>query len=265
MQSDICPALYRDEKGKFYCTYADREVDPGIMPCLSNYWECPIYIKAQREGIISKEEEKEVVVEEEQIPTEEQIAPEVEEITEVEEVTKPKVEIEEEVLDKLREIQEEIIYLNKSWEEYENSAKDLLERWMELRDEAYQILHGIESSIESHSRELEELEIRKRLNLISDELYQDIKNETQETVDRYIAFKNEIKKFIDNIERLILPHYKRVKASEAKPDIAKLRLSLMKLEQIYKEGKIDEATYSRIKEEIQNEITKLERLLEEVT
>ncbi len=263
MQSDICPALYRDEKGRFYCTFADREVDPGIMPCLSNYWECPIYIKAQKEEKLIKEEKTEEEIT--QPPTEE-----IQETLEPEEVkiepeVAPKVEIEEEVLEKLHKIQDEIIHLNKIWEEYENNANELLERWNELRDEAYQILHGIESSIESHTRELEELEVRKKLNLISDDLYQDIKNETQQTIDRYTAFKTEIEKFIENIERLILPHYRRIKASEAKPDIAKLRLSLMKLEQMYKEGKIDETSYSRIKEEIQNEISKLERLLEEVT
>jgi len=262
LQPEICPSLYRDEKGKFYCSYASREVDPGVMPCLSNYWECPIYVKAQREGLtVEKKVEEEVVKEEKPIKEPKVVE---EKPVVVEETPRP-VEVEEEILEKLREVQEEVIDLNRAWEDYESSAKNLLDRWIELRNEAYQILNGIESSVESHTRELEELEIRKKLGLVPGDLYEDIKSETQETIDRYTAFKNEIEKFISEIERLIMPHYKRIKASEAKPDIAKLRLSLMKLEQMYKEGKVDEATYSRIKNEIESEISKLERLLEEVT
>jgi len=31
---------------KFYCKYAGgAEVDPAFMPCLMEYWDCPIYVQ----------------------------------------------------------------------------------------------------------------------------------------------------------------------------------------------------------------------------
>ncbi|MGC9108555.1 MAG: hypothetical protein ACP5IE_10270, partial [Infirmifilum sp.] len=62
----------------------------------------------------------------------------------------------------------------------------------------------------------------------------------------------------------VIPHYKRVKVAEVKPEIAKIRLALNKLEQKFKEGEVAEETYRRLRAELEAKLKRLERIREEV-
>lgn len=261
MGESICPSLYRDEQGRFYCMYARREIDPGVMPCLGTYWECPIYVDAQERGLKLPGEEVE------EAPEPLAVEEGVEEPAAVPQpvaVVEEKREYEEELIERLQSLEQEIIDLSRAWEEYEQSARRLLEEWRDVGEDAKEILSGIERSMESYKRELEELEVRRKLRLVPDDVYQDVKQEIETTLKKYVDLRENIRALLNNIERLVLPHYKRVKAAEAKPDIAKFRLSLMKLEQMHKEGRIGENVYNRLRAEIEAEIKRLERLVEEV-
>ena len=257
--SAVCPALYRDEQGRFICSYSGREVDPVFMPCLSNYSECPIYVSR---GVVTEEraEEAEAAAEVAKEEAAEEAAMEeaaVEAIPVAEEIRGA----EEEVLDRLAEIMKEIDKVDSYWSAYESSATRVLKEWSELREEALRILASVDSTIRVHKEELQELEVKKELGLIDEEFYEKATASINERLRRYEALKNRIVEMLDAIESRSTPHYQRLKITTAKPDIGRLKLSLMKLEELYNSGKIDRAVYEKIKGEVEAEIKRLERLL----
>ncbi len=255
----ICPSLYRDEQGNFYCAYADgKKIDPGVMPCLGTYWECPIYTRVTRDKERMEEETKEP----ESIEHEEGIS-----LAEIEE-EKPEVEEikreEEDILRKLETLESRVIDLNHTWEEYERNARRVLEDWDELREETELILSGINSLLESYEKELRELDARFKLGLLSENTFNEIKSEIDRKAAEYLELKDNIEYLLQRIERVITPHFRRIKVSEVKPELAKLRLSLNRLENMFKEGRISEETYERVKRQLEKQIARLEKLKGEV-
>jgi len=246
--STVCPALYRDKEGRFICSYAQQEVDPVFMPCLSNYAECPIFSAASRAEI--EEAEK----------------PElrIEEVTEV--VEKPKIEkIEEEreekeLVDKFEEILKEIDEIDSRWVAYESSANRLLKTWDNLRNEALRALASIDSTLQTYTEELKEIEFKHEMGLLDEESFHDIKEKLESGLRKYEDIRVRIIEYLDTIEDRVAQHYQRLKITSAKPDIGKLKISLMKLEEMHAQGKIDKNTYEKIKSEIECEIKRLEKL-----
>ena len=170
-------------------------------------------------------------------------------------------EAEEEVLDRLSEIAKEIDKVDSYWSAYESSASRILKEWDELRREALRILASVDSTIKVHREELQELEVKKELGLIDEELYEKATSSINERLRRCEELKNRIVEMLDSIESRSAPHYQRLKIATARPDIGRLKLSLMKLEELYNTGKIDRAVYEKIKSEVEAEIKRLERLL----
>jgi len=248
----ICPALYRDEKDpdKFYCRYAERDVDPGLMPCLANFADCPIY----KAGLARerKRESLEITVEAE----ERERRPEKREETVI-------ITPEEEVLRGLEELEVKIVELDSLWRKYEEEASGLIEHWEELRTESERILAGLTSSISACRAELESVETKYKLGLLDDPSYSELKRSLEERLNRYEDTASRISLTLERVERLLTPHYRRVLASRAKPEINKLKVGLMKLQQLYESGKISEETYNKLKRELERKIERLERVLTE--
>lgn len=263
---NVCPGLYRDEKGKFYCAYAGgTEVDPAFMPCLSEYWECPYYISYQ-------EREEEIEKPEEHVAVEEEVAKEDVEpvyLKEEEEKETPiliqeEKPIEEELLERLEEISSKAVDLNRLWDTYNKEARALIEYWDSMREEMEKLIMSIQQAIDTYIDELSKLEVKYKLGIIDETLYQELKSDLERKISEKRNLQDELIKKLNEVERLILPHFKRVKVAEAKPEIAKLRLALSKLEQRYKDGQISEEVYLKLKSEIEDKIKKLERVKEEV-
>lgn len=258
--SGICPGLYRDSKGKFYCKYAGGiEVDPAFMPCLMEYWECPYYIEWKKK---SAEEKKSA----EQLPSTSQLQMEVKPerpLTPPEEV-KESAEKVEEVLNSLDALIGRASDLSKLWEEYNNAAREVIEKWEEIRDYLEKELMSIDSSLKVFSEELDRIELKHKIGVLDDAHYQELKSEIESKINKKNNEKEIIKKKLDELDRLVLPHYKRVKAAEVKPEIAKIKLALNRLEQKFKEGGVTEETYRRLKSELEAKLKRLERIREEV-
>ncbi len=270
---NICPGLYRDEKGRFYCAYAGGiEVDPAFMPCLAEYWECPYYISHQeKEAAAKTEEEGEAPSEAEEgaaievheaeiAPTPEEAVKETPQVAVAAEAEAPPVEITQDI----DRIAGKAIDLNKLWEQYDAEARQLIDEWEEVRENAEKIILSLQQSIDTYLGELSKLEVKHRLGIVTDEVYESLRGELERLIEEKRELQESIVKKISEAERLIMPHFKRVKVSEAKPEIAKLRLALSKLEEMYKAGQISEETYTKLKNEIEEKIRRLERVKEEV-
>ncbi|MCD6358187.1 MAG: hypothetical protein DRJ96_06510 [Thermoprotei archaeon] len=252
--SSVCPYLYRDERDRFICSVSGNEVDPGLMPCLANYRECPFYTSAE-------EREAAPVVEEVPPPPE---APAVEakpaEVRPAEEAEVAVEEIEEGLLKELDEIEEWATRLAERWREYEEDARKLMRMWEEASKTAQWAERAISNVIDMYEKLLDDLELRLKSGLLSEGAYRELREEIEGSLERYRRLRSEVEERVRSVERLVLPHMQRVKVAEAKPDLGKLRVSLMKLEQMYREGKVRRETYERLKRELETRIKWLEQL-----
>ena len=254
--SSICPALYRDESGNFMCKYANRQVDPIYMPCMSEYTTCPVYIDYMKrreveEKPVEKEEVPSAVI---QVPT-----PEVE--------PKPTVEIppptkEKSLIDESYEIEDKISELNEYWNNYEKMVEELIERWNNLKDRMVVYLSGVDKALQSLIEEREELNAYYELGIMDEAKYSERIQEMEEKIAEYQRERNDMASLLEKIDSLIDPHLRRIKAVIAKPDIGKLKISLMRLEELYKNGEIEESTYQKIRAELLEKIKKLEKIIE---
>jgi DNA repair exonuclease SbcCD ATPase subunit len=254
----VCPGLYKDEKGKFYCRFADNaEIDPAFMPCLLEYWECPFYIR-------HKQTEKALEVEKEEIKQQEAppaTVPTVEMPTLIVSPTEVSAERFTDEVDRLIDRASELARL---WESYESEARRVVEEWEELRDKIKRELAGLEAVINAYISEKGRLEKLLEEGKISEEEYTDLISRLEKKLAEKNSEKEALTKKLADLDRVVLPHYKRVKVAEAKPELAKLRLALSKLEERFKSGSISEEVYMRLRAELEDKIQRLEKIKEEV-
>jgi len=262
--SSICPHLYRDREGRFRCEVTGNAVDPGLMPCLFNFKECPFYAPARamqpqaKPAVGGPAETAAVAVEEVVERALEERARAAAEERGIEE------EVVEEVSRMLKAAEEMAVDLNEKWREYEENARRLVKLWEETSMSARHALEMIGSVIELYEKIIENLDALLKSERISEKAYSELKRETLSNLEKYKALKNDIENSFKNVERLVISHIQRVKVAEARPEIGKLRLSLMKLEQMFKEGKVSQETYERLKKELESKIRWLEQLVGEV-
>jgi len=257
-RATVCPGLYKDEKGKFYCRFADNaEIDPAFMPCLLEYWECPFYIR-------HKQAEKALGVEKEEIKQQEAppaTVPTVEMPTLIVSPTEVSAERFTDEVDRLIDRASELARL---WESYESEARRVVEEWEELRDKIKRELAGLEAVINAYISEKGRLEKLLDEGKISEEEYIDLNSRLEKKLAEKNSEKEALTKKLADLDRVVLPHYKRVKVAEAKPELAKLRLALSKLEERFKSGSISEEVYMRLRAELEDKIQRLEKIKEEV-
>jgi len=264
IMSSICPALYRDESGNFMCKYADRQVDPIYMPCMSDYTTCPVYIDYMRRKEEEKKEKPIEKREEEIVPTTVEVAvPEaVPQVPMEEEITPPPEAKEQSLLDESYEIEDRINELNEYWSNYEEMVNKLTDKWSVLKDKMIVYLSGIDKALQSLIEEREELNAYYELGIIDEAKYSEKIKEMDERIAEYEKERNDIAALLEKIDSLIEPHLRRIKAATAKPDIGKLKISLMRLEELYRNREIDESTYQKIRAELVAQIKKLEKIAE---
>jgi ElaB/YqjD/DUF883 family membrane-anchored ribosome-binding protein len=223
------------------------------MPCLANYRECPFFAAATAKPAhppaIEAETEAVATVAEE-APLEEVRAP----------VEKGIEEVEEEVTRKIKMAEEMAMNLNEKWKEYEETARQLMKLWEETSMNGRHALEAVSSVIDLYEKILDNLDTLLKSGRISERSYEELKKETQSNLEKYKNIKNDLESALKNAERLVVPHIQRVKVAEARPELGKLRLALMKLEQMFKEGKVSQETYERMRKELEARIRWLEQL-----
>lgn len=241
------------------CEAAGRFVDPGLMPCIANYRECSYYIARARvhSGISPALTPA---------PGAQPLA-RTEIVARLEEQTPPQLigergaeELEEEVSRMLRDVEGLAIELNEKWSAYEEGARRLLKMWEETSSSGAHVLRALNDVINMYERLLNNLGLLLDSGRLSQKAYEELKSEAESNLNNFKRRREELERVMKSVERLITPHIQRVKVSEAKPEIGKLRISLMKLEQMFKEGKVSEEVYEKMKKELEERIKRLEQI-----
>jgi len=237
MGTAYCPALYRVDD-RFMCKFSESEVNPALLPCLSDYTTCPVYIRAMKAKAAEEEEGVEVV---ETMPVE--------------------VSPVEDIFSKLASIERDLMRLNSHWASYESATKEVLKKWLETREDVLKRLSSIDQIVQSLMNEKKELEVWREMGLISEEYYEKEAKELEERVSKLEDERSRLVDYLEKLEQATDSHHKRIIVATARAEISKLKISLAKLNQLFERGEIDKETYERVRSEIEAKIKKLERLL----
>jgi len=258
----VCPGLYR-VGNKFYCKYAkSAEVDPAFMPCVMDYWNCEFYKQWKTE----EEEKRKQALESAALPRPEEVK-----VVRVE-VPRPQPSVPLPPpqptplpsADEVEELIRKAVELGRLWESYEREARTVIDAWEEVRSRLRREIQSLEKSIDAYAAELEKLELKAKVGMISEEEFGEIKASIEAELSKRVGLRDQLEKRLSDLDRVVLPHFKRIKAAEAKPEIAKLRLALAKLDQKLKSGEVSKEVYERLKSELEDRIRRLERIREEV-
>lgn len=261
--SSVCPYLYRDREGKFTCEARGGRVDPGLMPCLASYKECPFY--AARAALRVEPREIEQLPTVQPPPLERQRILEEEKMPEQPLIEKGVEELEEKVFETLKTVEALAVELNERWSSYEEGARRLVKIWEEVSMSGDHALRALSEVADMYGKLLGNLRLLLDSGRISQATFEELRKEVESNLDEYRRRRENLEKALKSVERLVTPHIHRVKVSEAKPEVGKLRLGLMKLEQLYKEGKVSREVYEKMKRELEDKIKKLEQLSGEVS
>ncbi|RLF24085.1 MAG: hypothetical protein DRN15_04100 [Thermoprotei archaeon] len=225
----VCPYLRSRTDGSYECLKTGSDVNPFIAPCLATYSECP-YFKLE---IVEERKEEEVK----------------EEVEEKEEV----VVKEEKPYTRVEEIENWISSLDNMWRRYEKEAIKVIEEWHKYRQELLRKLSSMNRVIKDYETELNEVEARRELGMIDGDIYERLIDDLNRTLEELRKDRDELDNIIRRIDTMLEPHYRRVRPSFARPSPSKIKLGLLKLEELYKAGKIEKEVYEKLKKELEED------------
>lgn len=243
----VCPLLKKTEEG-YVCGAVNRSVNPEAWYCFMDYISCPLYINYIRRQRA-------------QVPTQavtqaqQAVTTEVKPVVTVTQQAVARVSIsepEDEVINKLRGMVESmqgiVKELNDIWANYEgkvNAAKGELDKNAYLITQYISSLEGIKANLEES---IKELEYRRNAGIIDESSYSRARDYIDKRLSNITQQLNEIKDTYRKIQESILTHYRRVLSEST--EAAKVKLSLAKLEELYRTGKVSKEVYERIKAEL---------------
>ena len=238
--------MLKKTEGGYICGAVNRTVNPEAWYCFMDYPSCPLYINYIRR---QKGQETQAIAQTQQVTTE--VKPIVT-VTQQAQVKAAISEPEDEVVSKLRNIlssmQDRVKALDDAWKDYEdkaNTAKSELDKNEHLIMQFIASLEGIKANLEES---IKELEYRRSAGIINEESY----NKAREYVDKRLSNVSqqlsEMREMFSKIQESILTHYKRVLSEST--EAAKVKLSLAKLEELYRTGKVSKDVYEKIKAQL---------------
>ncbi|MGC8606573.1 MAG: hypothetical protein ACP5GZ_08440 [Vulcanisaeta sp.] len=262
MSRAVCPGLERTASG-YVCTYAQRPINPFQWYCFGDYFECPIYVQyTKTKGAQVKAETKpSQTVQPLQQQTQQQSQQQV--VTIPVTATTTRVESMGDAEDELIKNSESIISkfegsaktLNDKWKDYEGSVQSTRQNWETEKAKLKRYMVILERIRNKYSEDLKEVELRRGMGLINDETYNKLKDNIQKKLDRISDKLKELNARYQEVETTINQHYKRLLMTTVTPEISKLKLSLAKLEEMYRDGKISKEVYEKLKAEIEGVIS----------
>ncbi|ABL88291.1 conserved hypothetical protein [Pyrobaculum islandicum DSM 4184] len=235
----VCPALRRVESG-FICSYSNKPIDPFSWYCIGNYTECPIFIR------FSREEKKPAAPKPEEAPkplTEViPLAPEKAE-TEFEKAIKPAVD---NVVLKYDDL---VKKLDDMWKEYESSVIGARKQWEVEKMTLVRAQEILNKTIGDYEKMLAEVELKK--DFMPQDAYENIKRELETKLESLKGLLDEVRSKYAALEENLGAHFKRVLSTSTNAEVISLKLSLSKLDELLKEGKISQETYEKLKKELE--------------
>ncbi|MEZ0320218.1 MAG: hypothetical protein ABWK05_09570 [Pyrobaculum sp.] len=236
----VCPALRRGEGG-FVCGYTNKAIDPFSWYCIGNYTECPIYIRYAREekkqaAAPRREEELKPVAEVLPLAAERPEA-------EFEKAIKPVVD---NVVLKYDDL---VKKLDNAWKEYENDVVNVKRQWEVEKMSLLRVREILSNTITDYEKMLAELELKK--DFLPEDSYEQLRKDLEGKLESLKNLLTEVQSKYEALEEGLGAHFKRVLSTSTSAEVISLKLSLSKLDELLREGKISRETYEKLKKELE--------------
>ncbi|AET33704.1 hypothetical protein [Pyrobaculum ferrireducens] len=237
----VCPALRRGEGG-FVCGYSNKPIDPFSWYCIGNYTECPIFIRYTREERTRAA-----------APPRPEEAPKP--LAEVLPLTPEKGEAEFEkavkpVIDNVVLKYDDLVKkLDNMWREYEGDVVKVRRQWEVEKMSLLRAQELLGRTIGDYEKMLAELELKR--DFMPPESYDSAKRDIETKLEALRNLLDEVKSKYAALEEGLGAHFKRVLSTSTSAEVISLKLSLSKLEELLKEGKISRETYEKLKKELE--------------
>jgi hypothetical protein len=145
--------------------------------------------------------------------------------------------------------------LNDKWKDYESSVQSTRQNWDTEKAKLRRYIMILERIRNKYGDDLKEVELRRSMGLIDDDTYNKLKDSIQRRFDKVDNKLKELNARYQEIENTINQHYRRLLLTTVTPEVSKLKLSLAKLEEMYRDGKISKEVYEKLKAEIEGVIS----------
>jgi len=229
-----CPALRRTEGG-FVCNYTEKPIDPFGWYCIGNYTECPVYVRYKKE--VRQEPPKIEAVAQIAPPQPREIA------ADFERAIKPAAE---NIISKYDDV---VKKLDAAWQDYESSVMNYRRQWDLEKTSLLRIIDVLNNTISSYEKLLNELELRSEL--LPESSFSDLRNEILQKLDNLRNLLYEIENKYKTLEEGLNIHFKRVLNTSTNAEVLGLRISIRRLEELLKEGRISAEVYEELKRELE--------------
>lgn len=233
----VCPAL-RKVEGGFVCGYTGKPVNPFDWYCIGNYAECPVYVRyrAQQPAQTSRQEQTQVV-----------------QLAQVAQVEKAEADFDKAikpVVDNVVMKYDEMLRkLDEAWQGYESSVLSYKRQWEVEKLVLRRSIDLLTSTIANYEKALKELELKR--DLMPEDQYDKARQEIEEKLNGLKALLDDVERRYSSIEEVLDRHFKRVLATSTNAEVINLRVSLSRLDELLKEGKISREAYERLKKELE--------------
>ncbi|KUO88276.1 MAG: hypothetical protein AT715_09110 [Thermoproteus sp. JCHS_4] len=238
----VCPALRRSEGG-FVCGYTGKPVNPFDWYCIGNYAECPVYVRYKAQQPPQQQTQQQPQQEQAQVVQLAQIAAVERTEADFDRAIKPVVD---NVVMKYDEL---LRKLDEAWHSYESSVLSYKRQWEVEKMVLRRSLDLLNSSIANYERALKELELKR--DLMAEDQYNRSRQEIEDKLNALRALMEDVEKRYSSIEEVLGQHFKRVLSTSTNAEVINLRISLGKLDELLKEGKISREAYERLKKELE--------------
>ncbi|MGC8597727.1 MAG: hypothetical protein ACP5NY_07420 [Thermocladium sp.] len=242
MGASTCPALKRGAGG-FICGYTNKQVNPFNWYCLGDYYSCPVYIAQSRAAPQLPQAEKKP-----------ETKPEVKPITVV--TTTPVVtDPEDAIINSIQSLVEklggEVRNMEDRWREYESYTIKTKSYFDQSSPVISQYISLLESTLNRYRDELKEVELRKELGTIDSDAYAKLKEELGRKLDKLDNQLKDFKERYGDLSNRVMNHYRRIIMTSESPESAKIRMSLAKLDELLKNGKISKDVYDKLRGDLE--------------
>ena len=169
-----------------------------------------------------------------------------------------------EVGDALNRYETELEEVERTWKNYREIVKRLLNSWIIDKPKILSRLSELEGLLQKYQDELKELNIRYELGLMSEEELRKSIESIEKEMQKLNEHVEELRQRLTNIERLCLVHAFQARLPFTGASIREIKEKISRLEELKRQGRLLDEVYVKIKRELEDQLRILEEKVSEI-
>ena len=150
-------------------------------------------------------------------------------------------------VERLKELESLLDQADRLWKEYQSIVLKAFELWHDIRGSILNKIAELQGLVEYCKEKVKEIDVKAKIGLIEEEEASKLSEEIRTTLDNASKSLNQFEEWLNNFNSRVEQHLKIVILHARSSEIEEIKSTLGKVEELYKEGKISEALYNRLK------------------